>query len=61
MGISGGIQKNSLNCGGIPKRGSPEACNFIPVNFKKFLRTPFYIEYLWWLLLAEVGHCPEND
>ena len=22
-----------------------------PVNFAKFLRTPFFIEYLWWLLL----------
>ena len=21
-----------------------------PVNFEKFLRTPFYIEHLWWLL-----------
>ena len=24
-----------------------------PVNFVKFLRTPFYIEHLWWLLLDE--------
>ena len=23
-----------------------------PVNFAKFLRTPFFIEHLWWLLLA---------
>ena len=22
-----------------------------PVNFAKFLRTPFFTEYLWWLLL----------
>ena len=22
-----------------------------PVNFAKFLRTPFFIEHLWWLLL----------
>ena len=22
-----------------------------PMNFGKFLRTPFYIEHLWWLLL----------
>ena len=22
-----------------------------PVNFTKFLRTPFYLEHLWWLLL----------
>ena len=25
-----------------------------PVNFAKFLRTPFIIEHLWWLLLK---HC----
>ena len=24
-----------------------------PVNFVKFLRTPFHKEYLWWLLLEE--------
>ena len=24
-----------------------------PVNFTKFLRTPFYIEHLWWLLLFD--------
>ena len=23
-----------------------------PVNFVKFLRTPFFIEHLWWLLVA---------
>ena len=23
-----------------------------PVNFAKFLRTPFFIEHLWWLILA---------
>ena len=37
-------------------------CNFIkkrlwhkclPVNFAKFLRTPIFIEHLWWLLLPE--------
>ena len=27
-----------------------------PVNFVKFLRTPFYIEHLWWLLLKIVLH-----
>ena len=41
----------------------PQACSFIkkrlwhsyfPVNFMKFLRTPFYIEHLWWLLLSNV-------
>ena len=25
---------------------------YFPVNFVKFLRTPFFIEYLWWLLLS---------
>ena len=25
-----------------------------PVNFAKFLRTPFFTEHLWWLLLQEV-------
>ena len=38
----------------------PEACNFIkkrlwhrcfPLSFAEFLRTPFLIEQLWWLLL----------
>ena len=24
-----------------------------PVNFTKFLRAPFYIEHLWWLLLLD--------
>ena len=41
----------------------PQAGNFIkketlyrcfPVNFEKFLRTPFYKEHLWWLLLKFV-------
>ena len=26
-----------------------------PVNFAKFLRTPLYIEHLWWLLLRIDG------
>ena len=25
--------------------------SFFPVHFVKFLRTPFFTEYLWWLLL----------
>ena len=42
-----------------------EACNFIkeetlaqvfPMNFAKFLRRPFIVEHLWWLLL-EVLTC----
>ena len=40
----------------------PETCNFIkkrlchmyfPVNFAKFLRIPFFLENLWWLLQTE--------
>ena len=31
------------------KKGLWHRC--FPVNFAKFLRTPFYIEHLWWLLL----------
>ena len=27
-------------------------CWWFPVNFVKFLRTPFYKEHLWWLLLS---------
>ena len=42
-----------------------QACSFInketlvqvfPVNFAKFLRTPFFIEHLWWLLLMFTVH-----
>ena len=25
--------------------------SYFPVNFLKFLRTPFFIEHLWWLFL----------
>ena len=25
-----------------------------PVNFEKFLRTPFFTEHLWWLLLQHI-------
>ena len=25
----------------------------LPVNFVKFLRTPFLIEHLWWLILKQ--------
>ena len=37
------------------KKGSPinfTEFSFFPVNFVKFLRTLFYIEHLWWLLLS---------
>ena len=33
-----------------------------PVNFLKFLKTPFFIEHLWWLLLKlNVGRLSKND
>ena len=34
---------------GLLKRRIEHRC--FPVNFAKFLRTPFFIEHLWWLLL----------
>ena len=46
-----------------------KTCNFIeerfqhrgfPVNFSKFLRAPFFIEHLWWLLLGVGLHVLEN-
>ena len=46
------------------------ACNFIkkrlwhrcfPVNFVKFLRTPFFIEHLWWLLLSLCNLCSNSS
>ena len=30
---------------------------YLPVNFVKFLITPFYIEHLWWLLLMRIVKC----
>ena len=43
----------------------PEACNFnkkilwhrcFSVNIVKFLKTPFCIEHLWWLLLIKITY-----
>ena len=34
---------------GLKKKRLWHRC--FPVNFVKFLRTPFFIEHLWWLLL----------
>ena len=31
-----------------------------PVNFVKFLGTPFYTEHLWWLLLNGKGQVPSK-
>ena len=32
-----------------------------PVNFAKYLRTPIFIEHLWWLLLAFVRYLEYNQ
>ena len=33
---------------------TPDAC--FPVNFAKFLRKPFFVEHLQWLLLNDYAH-----
>ena len=54
---SGGVLKNFAKFTGkhlrratLLKKRPWNRC--FPVNFAKFLRTPFFIEHLWWLLLA---------
>ena len=46
------------------KLADPQGCNFIkkrlqhrcfPLNIAKFLRTAFFIEDLWWLLLHNIA------
>ena len=32
-----------------------------PVNFVKFLRTPFFTEHLWWLLLPSASTCCKKE
>ena len=32
-----------------------------PVNFAELLRTPFFLEYLWWLLLKTIEKCLISD
>ena len=32
-----------------------------PVNFVKFLRTPLFIEHLWWLLLHDILSVKESS
>ena len=36
------------------KKRLAQVFSCFPVNFAKFLRTPFYIEHLWWMLLQMV-------
>ena len=42
-----------LKCATLLKKRAWHRC--FPVNFVKFLRTPFLTEHLWWLLLHLVG------
>ena len=34
---------------------------YFPVNFAKFLRTPFFTEHLWWLLLSKASKLFHQD
>ena len=43
--------KNGLRPTTLLKKRLWHRC--FPVNFVKFLRTPFYIKHLWWLLLKD--------
>ena len=47
--ISQNSQENTCARVTLLKMGLWHRC--FPVNFVKFLGTPFYIEYVWWLLL----------
>ena len=64
-----------LYCAEKPGSSRPEVFSLIkrlchrcfPVNFAKFLRTPFFTEHFWWLLLktlcficSEGGHLSAN-
>ena len=60
LDISENSHQNTYATVSFLKQLQAESCNFIkksfwhscfPVNFVKFLRTPFIIEHLWWLLL----------
>ena len=58
-----GVLKNFANFTRKRLCWSQKACNFVknslqrksfPVNFCRFLETPFFTEHLWWLLLKRV-------
>ena len=59
--ISQSLQENTCARASYLIKLQASACNFIkkknlwyrcfPVNYAKFLRTPFLTEHLWWLLL----------
>ena len=44
------LQASGLRSAPLLKKRLWHRC--FPVDFTKFLRTPFFIEHLWWLLLA---------
>ena len=41
-----------IDCNSIKKR-LQHRCVSVPVNITKFLRTAFFIEHFWWLLLIK--------
>ena len=45
-----GVLRNFARPATLFKKSLWHRC--FPVNFGKFLRTPFFIEHLWWLLLC---------
>ena len=55
--ISQNSQENT--CARVLKKRLWRMC--FSVNFAKFLRTPFFAEHLWWLLLIPVVFTPENN
>ena len=44
------LANHSLRPATLLRKGLWHRC--FPVNFAKFIRTPFIIEHLWWLLLV---------
>ena len=44
-------QRCSVKKGVRKIHGKTPVPKSLPVNFEKFLRTPFFTEHLWWLLL----------
>ena len=50
------MQKQSPR-GGLQRKRLWHRCFRFPLNFAKFLRTPFLIEYLRWLFLHRISFC----
>ena len=49
------FRRSSLNKNATLYKKRPWHMCF-PMNFVKFLRAPFFLEHLWWLLLI-IGNC----